>query len=274
MSDCSSRSESTQQQQQQIQLALKNEQANNLENEQQEHLQPSQIEEEDGDENDSCYTFKKRAKMCSSLDSDKQTLENLRKNQQQQANDANDEADKASTKCTANTNGNEMPTVKIVNLKHLDQFQPKLELVKPILITNSTNNNNNAVSKQSPVKHRIDAIAANLKALQEQKKSSIERALTAVDNHSLASISPPKVSLVSAKRSQQTTNTTPTITNTNNSNNNNNSTILNQLENKVKLGQKEVAHQLILLRCNKKIELKTTLSTASISHNQQESKDK
>ena len=145
-----------------------------------------------GDESDSCFEFIKRRHLGSIK------TEHLL-------------AEAAPFKQEPTTNP---PEIKIVNVKPISQFSATKSPIKPV-----------ATLKSSPLKHRIDAIAENLKALQEQKK---------INNNNV-----PKVGLVVPKVSPITVKE-------------------NKLKN-VQLSQKELAHQLILLRCNKKIEFKTAL---------------
>lgn len=107
----------------------------------------------------------------------------------------------------------EEPAVpKVVVVKPIAQFSSKISPIKPV--------------KSSPFKQScIDKIAENLKALQEQKKTSIPKVLPVVQ---------------------------PT---------NNKDSILDDKLKNLKLTPKEIAHQLILLRC-KKIDNAKRLDTA------------
>ncbi len=151
--------------------------------------------QQEEDENDSCFAFKKR-----------QTVLKFQQQQVLKTKSSNDEEDEADRSIAIQTKEKQesIPIVKIVNVKPIEQFHPANK-IKSVVLGN----------KSSPVKHRIDAIAENL-----QKKKSINQAA-------------PKVSLVKS---------------------------VDELKNKINLTNKELAHQLILLRCNKKIDFRSNLS--------------
>ena len=158
------------------------------------------VNTQEEDENDSCFAFK-RQRSAAHLSQSKENNAGLLKKAPVEAGE---------------------PPIKIINIRQPVNLSP----VKAVTV------------KSSPVKYRIDAIAENLKALQEQKK---------INAVSVEPTPPKVVSVVTKKPSIESCTAAPT-----------------PLQNKNQLNHKELAHQLILLRCNEKIQLKTKLTNESV----------
>lgn len=156
------------------------------------------------DESDSCFEFVKRRNLAVGAKPEQSLLKSNAK------------------EISVNKQEVNPVPVKVVNVKPIAQFSPKTSPIKPVTTT----------SKSSPLKHKIDAIAENLKALQEQKQNQINA---------------PKVIPVVGVKSKKPESDVKK------------EELLNDKLKNIKLSQKELAHQLILLRC-KKIEFKTSLT--------------